>query len=218
MNNKLFMPCTEWAERLAARHPADISPADRIALNNHIASCESCAAVQAAYRAMEINVRALPTTSLPGLPHESLRQRERLVMPSMSSLLAYFGLFSHGESRTTALLLPVRRPTYIKQSLFYYAIVACVALILMVGVVELSVSPRQMASQFSATISAPSTFAATTPLTTSLSARIWHINSLFLSLYRRCPDYFSLPGPAVDLTRQQNQGDNPACRALQDEG
>src|SRR5437764_1043 len=162
MNNKLFMPCTEWSERLAARHPEDISPADRIALNNHIASCESCAAVHAAYRAMEINVRALPATSLPGLPHERLRQREKSVMPSMSSLLAYFGLFSRGESRTTALLLPVRRPTYIKQSLFYLAIVACLSLIFIVGVLELSVSPRQMTSHSSPNISAPTTFAVNT--------------------------------------------------------
>src|SRR5438874_642295 len=195
MNKKLVMPCTEWAEKLAARHPEDILPTDRIALNHHIASCEACAAVHAAYRAMEINIRALPTTSLLGFPYERLRQRKRSIMPSMSSLLVYFGLFSRGEPRTRTPLLPIRRSTYIKQSLFYHAIVACLALILIVGVVELSVSPRQTASEFSATISTPTTFAAIPPLDNSLSSKIRHINSLLLSLYRRCPDYFLPPAP-----------------------
>src|SRR5690348_15545199 len=97
--NKRLMPCTEWAERLAARHPEDISPTDRIALNAHIASCEACAAVYAAYRGMEINVCTLPTTSLPCLPYDRLWRPERSTMPSLSNLLAYFGLFSPGESR-----------------------------------------------------------------------------------------------------------------------
>src|SRR5438874_1799739 len=108
MNKKLAMPCTEWAEKLAARHPEDISPTDRIALKNHIASCEACAAVLAAYRAMEIHIHELPTTSLPSFPYEKLRQRER---SSMSSLLMYFGLFSRGESRTRVSLLPIGRST-----------------------------------------------------------------------------------------------------------
>jgi hypothetical protein len=206
------MPCTEWAEKLAARHPEDISPTDRIALNNHIASCEACAATHAAYRVMEINIRALPTTSLPGLPYERLRQRERSFIPSLSSLLVYFGLFSRNESPTTPLLRPVQKPTSIKQHLFYQAIVACLALTFIVGVIGLSVSPRQMTS---AAISTPTAFAAAAPLDNSLSAKIRHINSLLLSLYRHCPDYLSLPDPKVRLTQQQKQRDNPACRVLQ---
>jgi predicted anti-sigma-YlaC factor YlaD len=215
MNNNRLMPCTAWAERLAARHPEDISPTDRIALNDHIATCEACAAVYAAYGAMEINVRALPTTSLPGLPYDRLRRQEKFIMPSLSSLLAYFGLLSPGVSRTTAWLLPIRRPTSIKQSLFSHAIIAWLALILIVGVVELSVPPQHLASQFSAATSTPSAHAATPPLDNALSANFRHINSLFLSLYRRCPDYFSLPAPDVDLTQQSDSG-NLACRALQD--
>ncbi len=215
MNKKLVMPCTEWAEKLAARHPEDISPTDRIALNNHIASCEACAAVHAAYRAMEINVRALPTTSLPDFPYERLRQRERSIMPSPSSLRMYFGFFLRGKPRTTALLPPIRRSTYIKQSLFYHASVALLALILIVGVVEWSVSPQQITSEFSAASSTPTVFAATAHLDKALSSRIRHINSLFLSLYRRCPDYFFPPAPKTGLTQQQGQGNNPACTALQ---
>jgi hypothetical protein len=216
MNNKRLMPCTEWAERLAARHPEDISPTDRIALNDHIASCEACAAVHTAYGALEINVRALPTTSLPSFPYDRLRQQERSIIPSLSSHLAYFGLLSRAVSRTMAWLLPIRRPTSIKQILFYHASIACLTLILLVGVVELSVSPRHLASQLSAATSTPSALAATPPTDNSFSEKIRHINSLFLSLYRRCPDYFSLPAPDVDLT-QQSHSDNPACRALQDE-
>lgn len=215
MNNKRLMPCTQWAEKLAARHPEDISPTDRIALNDHIASCEACSAVYAAYGAMEINVRALPTTSLPGLPYDRLRRQEKFIMPSLSSLLAYFGLLSRGLSRTTAWLLPIRRPTSIKQSLFSHAIIAWLALILIMGVVELGAFPRHLAPQFSAAIRTPSALATTPSLDNSLPTKFRRINSLFLSLYRGCPNYFSLPAPDVDLT-QQSHSDNPACRALQD--
>ena len=34
MKDEILMPCPEWAEKLAARHPEDISPSDRTALNN----------------------------------------------------------------------------------------------------------------------------------------------------------------------------------------
>jgi hypothetical protein len=216
MNNKRLMPCSQWAERLAARHAEDISLADRNALNDHIASCEACAAVHAAYCAMEINVRGLPTTSLPSLPYDRLR-RQGSIIPSLSSRLAYFGILSRGVSRTLTLLLSIRRLTSIKQSLFAHAIIAWLALILIVGVVELGVSPRHLASQFSAAIRTPTAIAATPPMDNSLSESFRHINSLFLSLHRRCPDYFPLPPPAVDLTQQQSQRDNPACRDLQDE-
>jgi hypothetical protein len=168
---------------------------------------------------MEINVRAMPTTSLPGLSYERLWQRERPIMPSVSSLLVYFGFFSRGEFLTAPPSgLPIRRSTSIKQSLFYHAIVTCLVLILIVGAVGLSVSSRPHVSK-SSTITSTPTVSATPPVSSdSPSSRTLPVNLLFLSLYRRCPDYsYSLAHQEVD-PQQQGQSCNPACKALQTEG
>jgi len=53
-------PCTDWAHRLAARHQDDLSPADHTALKHHLASCQACAKVHAAYHAMEVGICSLP--------------------------------------------------------------------------------------------------------------------------------------------------------------
>jgi hypothetical protein len=219
MKDEILMPCTKWAEKLAARHPEDISPSGRTALNNHIASCKACAAVYTAYRMMEINVGALPTTSLPGLSYDRLR-RDRSIMPPLFSLLVYFGLFSRGESQTaTTRVHPTRRLTYIKLGLFYHASIACLVLILLAGVVGLSISARTMAPKFSAVISSPTAFAAPSALSNAPSSRIRPINLLFLNLHRLCPDYFSPSSPQkVDSTQQQRQSGNLACRVLQTGG
>ena len=213
MKDEILMPCTEWAEKLAARHPEDISPSDRTALNNHIASCKACAAVYTAYRTMEINVRALPTTSLPGLPYDRLRQN-RSIMPPLFSLLEYFGLFSRGESQTaTTRVHRTRRLTYIKPGLFYHASIACLVLILLAGVVGLSVSARTMAPKFSAVISSPTAFAAPSALSNAPSSRIRPINLLFMNLRRLCPGYFSLRVPqGGEPAQPQSPSDNPASR------
>ena len=61
-------PCTDWAQRLAARHQDDLSPADHAALKQHLACCQACAKVYAAYHAMEACICSLPDIKpLPGL-------------------------------------------------------------------------------------------------------------------------------------------------------
>lgn len=61
-------PCTDWAQRLAARHQDDLSPADHAALKQHLACCQACAKVYAAYHAMEACICSLPGIKpLPGL-------------------------------------------------------------------------------------------------------------------------------------------------------
>lgn len=68
------MPCPVWAELLAAVHPDDLKPEEREALNAHIQSCESCAAVLAEYRRMDAGILALPPVlplqKLPAEPQE----------------------------------------------------------------------------------------------------------------------------------------------------
>ncbi len=63
------VPCAQWARKLAAAHPGDISSTERAALDNHIQSCPACASVQAEYREMDARILALPpVTPLTGLP------------------------------------------------------------------------------------------------------------------------------------------------------
>jgi hypothetical protein len=55
-----LMPCTDWVQKLSARHPDDLSLSDRIALNEHLALCQACSETHAAYKTMEAAIRSLP--------------------------------------------------------------------------------------------------------------------------------------------------------------
>src|SRR5258708_24615918 len=71
MLESIPMPCTDWAQRLAARHQDDLSPADHAALKQHLVSCQACATVYAAYHAMEVGICSLPgIRPLPGLSYQ----------------------------------------------------------------------------------------------------------------------------------------------------
>src|SRR5258708_22046127 len=92
MLESIPMPCTDWAQRLAARHQDDLSPADHAALKQHLVSCQACATVHAAYHAMEVGICSLPRiTPLPGLsyqPSPTMRKvAARKAWPSMQLLV-----------------------------------------------------------------------------------------------------------------------------------
>jgi hypothetical protein len=62
-------PCAFWAEKLAATHPDDLAPFERMALETHIASCHACAAVRTEYEAMGRYLEQLPDVKpLPAIP------------------------------------------------------------------------------------------------------------------------------------------------------
>lgn len=74
MKQTLLAPCPFWAEKLAATHPDDLSPFERLALQNHIASCPTCAAIRAEYEAMGKLIGQLPAVEpRPGLPSRLLQ-------------------------------------------------------------------------------------------------------------------------------------------------
>jgi hypothetical protein len=52
-------PCTDWIQKLTARHPDDLTPADRKALNAHLVSCRACNEVYTAYNRLEKGFRGL---------------------------------------------------------------------------------------------------------------------------------------------------------------
>jgi hypothetical protein len=60
MTAPLPEPCKRWRLKLAATHPDDLDPAERAALEAHLATCPSCAAVYAAYAQMDAAVLRLP--------------------------------------------------------------------------------------------------------------------------------------------------------------
>ncbi|MEO8973987.1 MAG: PQQ-binding-like beta-propeller repeat protein [Ktedonobacteraceae bacterium] len=57
------VPCSEWAEKLAATHPDDLSLSERAALNQHLATCAACAAVRDEYRSMDACILELPAVT-----------------------------------------------------------------------------------------------------------------------------------------------------------
>jgi Putative zinc-finger len=66
-------PCQEWRLKLAATHPADLEPAERAALEAHLATCAACAAVAAAYARLDAAVQRLPAPApLEDLPPKLL--------------------------------------------------------------------------------------------------------------------------------------------------
>lgn len=74
----MFQPCAAWAEKLAATHPDDLSPAEWDELETHIAYCTVCAAVRAEYRLMDDRIRSYPAgvallhpPTLPPIPGQS---------------------------------------------------------------------------------------------------------------------------------------------------
>src|ERR1700747_3303289 len=60
-------PCVAWAEKLGLRH-ADLSQADRDALEAHVRPCAVCETTQADYRLLDARLRALPPPSMQPLP------------------------------------------------------------------------------------------------------------------------------------------------------
>ncbi|HEY7357079.1 MAG TPA: sialidase family protein, partial [Ktedonobacterales bacterium] len=68
MTNPLPQPCARWANLLAA-HPDTLSPAERRALDAHVARCQACAAARADYQRMDTRIRSLPDPRIrPDLP------------------------------------------------------------------------------------------------------------------------------------------------------
>src|SRR2546428_4373897 len=80
MDHPMYTPCAEWEEKLAATHPDDLSPSDRVALDMHVASCPACATVRAEYQAIDALILDLRGVEpLPDLPIWLLQPRPKLI-------------------------------------------------------------------------------------------------------------------------------------------
>jgi hypothetical protein len=117
----LVIPCERWALLLAAQ-PTDLKPADRAALDRHVASCHACAAVRAEYRRMDGLILHLPPPAqladfpleVVALPHQFLEMEGgHLVSEDMSPQghihSERLSTSMHSASRPPALPSPARR-------------------------------------------------------------------------------------------------------------
>ena len=77
MSDTEFVPCPEWAEKLADLHSHNLSPSNRAALEAHLASCQACAAVLLEYQKMDERIhQALSVKHLPSFTPELLQAQE----------------------------------------------------------------------------------------------------------------------------------------------
>jgi hypothetical protein len=82
-----LMPCTDWVQKLAARHPDDLLASDRIALNEHLALCPACSEVHTAYKKMEAAIHSLPLSKpMPVFSYQHSRLERNGVFRSALSL------------------------------------------------------------------------------------------------------------------------------------
>jgi Putative zinc-finger len=52
-------PCSDWVQKLSARHSDDLSPSERFALKEHLAMCKACYEVHVVYETMDAGIRSL---------------------------------------------------------------------------------------------------------------------------------------------------------------
>lgn len=100
MNKHIPNPCADWAEKIAATHPNDLSAFEQKALKRHVESCSACASTLANYLMMDVQLRgSFKIEPLPGLPPQLLQiwkeqECQRAThnlkrMPFFYALLAY---------------------------------------------------------------------------------------------------------------------------------
>jgi hypothetical protein len=79
MIDSTAIPCTDWVQKLSARHQEDLSLAEREALNEHLASCRACNEVYAAYKSLETGIRSLTiATSIPEFSYSSIQSKRKI--------------------------------------------------------------------------------------------------------------------------------------------
>lgn len=106
-------PCSNWVQKLSARHLEDLSPSEHMALKEHLAMCSACFEVHSAYQKMEVGIRSLFVCKpVPVLPH-SISQLANNKIPS--SEISLPGIISFLSSMFSSLFINIRSSNcYIK--------------------------------------------------------------------------------------------------------
>ncbi|MGB8347527.1 MAG: PQQ-binding-like beta-propeller repeat protein [Ktedonobacteraceae bacterium] len=121
------IPCAEWAEKLAALHPDDLTPAEQDELRSHLAVCSDCAQVYRDYHylaSMVCDLAASEATPdlLPELPELPNVQEE--------AAMRDIPVFQPGITSSLPTRVPGQRPRRIVS-----IAAAVIAAVLIVGVV-----------------------------------------------------------------------------------
>ncbi len=110
-------PCSDWVQKLSARHPDDLSPSERIALNEHLALCQACSKVHSAYQKMEAGIRSLLMSNPEPMLSYQHSQLER--KPTLESGISLPGLITLVLSAFSSLFI------MISWSSFYHKLHTC---------------------------------------------------------------------------------------------
>ncbi len=123
MKNASLMPCATWVERLAIRNYDDLSYADCMALNEHLALCSACAAAHAAYQLLGYRIGSLSSvTPLESLPLELLQQTEQSVSRIEQTLTAFSSALMRLQSLFVTFTLFFQKVHYTSDSRYCYAL------------------------------------------------------------------------------------------------
>src|SRR6266567_9317840 len=100
-------PCAAWVDKLALK-PEDLTLAERIALQAHLATCAACAAVSADYHFLITHLRKPPKPFMRTLPRLSQQDLSQLADHTtvQHDSVAENGQTQRGRSNTLPFLHP----------------------------------------------------------------------------------------------------------------
>jgi len=123
MKNSMCMPCTDWVEKLAIRNSDDLSYSQRVALNEHLASCSACASSHSAHQAIAGRICSLPAVEpLASLPYELLQHVERSVSRREQFACMFSGILIWLRSLSAASIHFLQRVDYASDNHYCYAL------------------------------------------------------------------------------------------------
>ncbi len=123
MKNASLMPCATWVERLAIRNYDDLSYADCMALNEHLALCSACAAAHAAYQLLGHHIDSLSAvTPLESLSQTLLQQTNSPTSRIEQAIAAFSGALMRLQSLVVTFTLCFQKVHYTSDSRYCYAL------------------------------------------------------------------------------------------------
>src|SRR5437764_302383 len=123
MNNSMLVPCVNWAEKLAVSNPDDLSYSQRVALNEHLASCSACATAHAIHQVIRMRISSLPPVEpLANLPYELLADVERSITRKERVTRIFSSIFTWLKSLPVACTHLLQRVDYVSDNHYCYAL------------------------------------------------------------------------------------------------
>src|SRR5438067_849632 len=123
MKNSMRIPCTDWVEKLAIRNSDDLSCSQRVALNEHLASCSACASAHSTYQVIAGRICSLPAVEpLASLPYGLLQHVERSTSLKEQLASVVSGILIWLRSLSAAFIHCLQRVDYVSDNHYCYAL------------------------------------------------------------------------------------------------